>query len=48
MSEIKNDKNLPLIWAGKGRLGFKINCTNGSIDPEILYNDGLIKEKRTK
>jgi len=36
-------KMLTLILEGKGRLGVKINCTNGSIYPENLYNDGLIK-----
>jgi len=45
MSEITNDKNLTLILAGKGKLGVKINCTNGSIDPENLYHDGSIKIK---
>jgi len=42
MSEMKNNKNLTLITR-MGRLGAKINCTNGSIDPENLYHDGLIK-----
>jgi len=44
MSEIKNDKKVnPNFGEGEGRLGVKINCTNGSIDPENLYNYGLIK-----
>jgi len=41
MSEIKNDKNVDPKWGRS--LGVKINCTNGSIDPENLYNGGLIK-----
>jgi len=36
-------KMLTLILGGKGRLGAKLNYTNGSIDPGNLYNDGLMK-----
>jgi len=41
--EAKNDKKVDPNLGGEGRLGVKINCTSGSIDPENLYNYGLIQ-----